>query len=102
MIIKKNWTTEKTISSGVASYEPMIGGDENPFRVPLAYERKYVLAANESDYIEAPTGEAFYPNAVVGYSKVTVKPLSNPNVTKSATGYNVYEFYTAKDFPTRV
>lgn len=92
----------KLISSGVASYEPINGGDENPFRKPLAYERRYILAANESDYIEGPTGEAFYPNPVVGYSKVTVKPISNPNVRESASGYSVYEYYTSKDFPTRM
>ena len=92
----------RQISSGVASYEPLIGGDENPFRTPVAYEERRFLAANIEDYIETPTGEAFFPSAQVGYSRVTVRPLSDENVTETAPGYQVHEFYTAKDFPTKV
>lgn len=90
----------RVISSGVASYEPLIGGDENPFRMPIAYEERRILAANVEDYIEAPTGESFYPSPNVGYSKVTVRALDNVNINETAVGFQVHEFYTAKDFPT--
>lgn len=62
-----------TISSGVATYEPMIGNDENPFRTPVPY----VAAASSGhipaieDYQETPFGEIFFPSASVGYSNVT-------------------------------
>jgi len=34
-----------TISSGVASYEPGIGGDENPLHVPIEYVEKIAPAS---------------------------------------------------------
>lgn len=90
----------KVISSGVAAYEPMLGGDENPFREMLhAYKVKNKLAPNDFMYDEGPIGESFYPGPSVGYRKVTVKSLSDPTTKKHATGKTVHEFYTAFDFP---
>lgn len=89
-------------SSGVASYEPMIGNDENPLRTPVFYDKKNLLLPDDHHYQEMPVGESFYPQPVVGYSKVTVSPLTYENVTKHAMGYEEYEFYTAKDFPILV
>jgi hypothetical protein len=95
-------TTEngKIISSGVAAYEPLTGGDENPFRLPVAFSQKLKLAADYDYYQEEPYGESFFPSASVGYSKVTVKNLARTNVTRHATGYVVNEFYTSRDYPT--
>lgn len=89
-------------SSGVASYEPQIGGDENPFRQPEANDVKHLLAADEKNFLETPFGEQFFPSPSVGYSKVTIKDLPRTGVTRTATGKVVHEFYTAKDFPTIV
>lgn len=90
-----------TISSGVASYEPIVGGEENPFRQPEFYEIKRKLASNQEFYQEKPYGESFFPAPVVGYSKVTVKTFYPQGVNvKNKTGAVVNEFYTAKDFPT--
>ena len=90
-------------SSGVASYEPLAGGDENPFRKPLFNKQDdRILHAEERTYIEGPIGEGFFPGSGVGYSKVTVKNLSYQNVTKHATGKVIHEFYTAKDCPVAV
>lgn len=89
------------ISSGVASYEPIVGGEENPFRQPIAFgntEQNY-LTPGEEYYTEEPLGESFYPSAVVGYGKVTVQ-TTVPGVTLHGTGSSEYTFYTAKDFPT--
>ncbi|XVJ66898.1 MAG: hypothetical protein HEQ40_12290 [Lacibacter sp.] len=90
-----------TISSGVASYEPMIGNDENPFRQPVKYKSKVGIGLNNFLYVEEPYGESFFPAPSVGYSKVTVRSLgSGDAVTVNRIGYIESEFYTAKDFPT--
>lgn len=91
----------RIISSGVAAYEPIVGGDENPFKEPVFYSEKNLLVASDDYYMEKPFGESFFPGASVGYSKVTVKNLQHEGVTKNATGRVEHEFYTAKDFPTQ-
>lgn len=88
------------ISSGVASYEPMIGGDENPFHIPVEYTESIApLAPVTMGYTEEPLGESFFPSAEVGYSKVTVRSINTAN-RRSANGYEETKFYTAYDFPT--
>lgn len=89
----------KTISSGVASYEPAIGGEENALKKPVFYEEKAMLAPNNNYYSELPLGESLYPSPQVGYSEVKVKNLDREKVTRTATGYTLSKFYTAKDFP---
>jgi hypothetical protein len=91
-----------TISSGVASYEPALGGDENPFKQPDFYTEEKVLAPDDSFYKEHPYGESFFPSPSVGYSRITVKNIQYANVKRNATGKVVHEYYTAKDFPTIV
>lgn len=91
---------ERTVSSGVASYEPMIGNEENPFRLPLSYSKQNYLIPDDRFYIEEPFGEMFFPGAGIGYSSVTVRNIRYANVNAHATGRVVNEFYTAKDFPT--
>lgn len=95
------------ISSGVASYEPGIGSEENPFREILQYKNQLPLASAIYGSLEMPTLEAFYPSPVVGYSKVTVRSINrngNPKfankLVKSSIGSQVTEFYTARDYPT--
>jgi hypothetical protein len=94
----------KTISSGVASYEPSIGGEENPLRQPVPYLQKIKGALNNMFYLEQPFGESFFPAPSVGYSKVTVTNVdeSNSADNPNETGYSVSEFYTAREFPTLV
>lgn len=99
--VKKLLTDTLVISSGVASYEPFIGGEENPFREPVEYEEKVsVLAPKNFMYTEKPLGESFYPSAIVGYSKVRVRTIHTK--ARSANGWQETEFYTTKDFPTLV
>ncbi len=90
------------ISSGVASYEPMVGGDENPLRQPVKYtaDAGRLMPAIEF-YQEEPFGESFYPSPMVGYSKVTVNSI-HKDEGRSSKAEDVYEFYTAKDFPIEV
>jgi hypothetical protein len=116
-----DYTTQengRTISSGVAAYEPMQGGDEIAVRRGIREEQTMVLRSNQVQFKEYPFNEDFFPDAQVGYSKVTVKSLASavadqyPRQNLSAemqnyfgstgqgtTGAVVHEFYTAKDFP---
>jgi hypothetical protein len=91
-----------TISSGVASYEPMIGGEENPFHQPVRFSgRSAPLGPVTLGYVEEPLGETFFPSADIGYSKVRIHSINIKNV-KSANGYEETRFYTSYDFPTIV
>jgi hypothetical protein len=104
-------TTEKTngietvISSGVASYEPSIGGEENPFREIVSFSNKMPLASAQYGAIEMPMLEGLYPSAGVVYSKVTVRSIHRKGThgdssLRSAIGKQVTEFYTARDYPS--
>lgn len=93
----------RTISSGVASYEPMIGSEENSMKQPFYLgKNKWALGApDDRYYVEGPFGESFFPSPDIGYSKIKVSSIIPANATKSnKNGYKVYEFYTAKDYPT--
>lgn len=96
--------SERTISSGVASYEPSIGSEENPFQSILQVANKLPLGPTSFGAIEMPVLDAFFPAPVVGYSKVTVRSIKKNYETsdkkvRSGIGRQVTEFYTAKDFP---
>lgn len=99
--IKEN---NNTISSGVASYEPSLGGEENPFRQPIPYMQKIKGALNNLFYLEQPFGEQYFPGPSVGYRKVTERHIDETGTADSQNemGWKVHEFYTAKEFPTRV
>jgi hypothetical protein len=93
-----------TISSGVASYEPSIGGEENPWQSIINIEDELPLGPTSYGAVEMPVLDAFFPAPSVGYSKVTVTSIhagTNTNTKKSRSGIGrqVTEFYTAKDFP---
>lgn len=97
-----NYDLEDGRSSGVAIYEPQLGGDENPLRQPKFFSTKKLLVPDDHSYFEEPFGESFYPGASVGYSRVTVRnyiPSTANPVKRHGTGMVVHEFYTAKDFP---
>ncbi|MEN7550545.1 hypothetical protein AAG747_21675 [Rapidithrix thailandica] len=108
------------ISSGVATNEPILGGEENTLRYGKKYTQSVFLASNNNLYFEYPVNAAYYPGASVGYRKVTVKSLASgwlenremkyfddwfsktPDKSKlkfGSSGQTEHEFYTAKDFP---
>lgn len=96
---------EMKISSGVASYEPGIGSEENPFREIVSFNNKMPLASAQYGAIEMPILEGLYPAPSVGYSKVTVRSIHRKgthgdSAVRSAIGKQVNEFYTARDYPT--
>jgi hypothetical protein len=100
------YTLPDGTSSGVASYEPQLGGDENPWKKPVFFNKEKLLAPDDEHFMEEPFGECFFPSASVGYSRVTVQNIKrtdtngNSIVKHNATGKSVHGFYTSKDFPT--
>jgi hypothetical protein len=93
----------RTISSGVAMYEPMVGGDENPFRQPSPYVVQgmngHIPSINA--YQELPLAESFMPGTTVGYSRVLEKNI-HYNQGRKSKAMREYRYYTAKDFPVLI
>lgn len=110
----------KIISSGVAAYEPLIGGDENPLRYAKKFVESVPLRSNNNMYFEYPINEGSYPGPQVGYSEVRVTSLASASLagktvkyienifpkgeatSYGTTGSTLHEFYTARDFPVMV
>jgi hypothetical protein len=88
----------ETISSGVASWEPSIGGDENPHREIMRFVDHNKGGPYDFGAVEMPLGEMFYPSAMVGYSRVEVLSIHRDTVKNQPTR-QVIEYYTNKDFP---
>ncbi|AYL93830.1 hypothetical protein [Mucilaginibacter celer] len=91
-----------TISSGVATYEPAIGNDENALKTAVPYIQKIKGAINNYFNLEEPFVESLYPAPAIGYSKVTVRDVDQTGAILPQRGYSVHEFFTAKDFPVKV
>lgn len=89
-----------TISSGVASWEPSIGNDENPNKEILRFMDHNKGGPYDFGAVETPMGEMFYPAPIVGYSRVEVLSIHRDTV-KNLPTRQVTEFYTTKDFPFR-
>ncbi len=102
------YTNESGESNGVAAYEPTIGNEINPLRQPVEYTIKNEKMPDDQLYHIGPFGESFYEAPTIGYSGVKVRNLERKdglgakNVTRTATGWTVHEYYTSKDFPTIV
>lgn len=96
-----DYTLVDNSSSGVATFEPNDSA-ENPFVEPFYDNPIRLESPREVSYVEKPFGKTFFPNSKVTYSKVTVKNLDRNDITRHATGKVVTEFYTSKDFPTKV
>lgn len=90
------------ISSGVAAWEPAVGGEENCWKMPVTYQDRIKLAPDNSYYVEKPFGESLFPAPVVGYSEVKVQTINNSDNPRTGPGWSVYKFFTAREFPTRV
>ena len=99
-------------SSGVASYEPSEGADENAVRDAKPFTQKVLLSSDYRLFSELPALEAYYPAPIVGYSRVTERSLAseqardkaragNVPTRTSTVGPTVYEYYTARDFPVQ-
>ena len=93
--------SSRKISSGVATYEPLIGGEENPWRQPVFYDGQMGPGGPTSvESIEKPFGETLFPSPHVGYSSVKIYSNREKAVAlNTGNGYKQYEYFTAKDFP---
>ncbi|MEM6800515.1 MAG: hypothetical protein AAF696_03875, partial [Bacteroidota bacterium] len=89
----------RKISSGVASYEPMTGDDENPFYKQKTFEVRNPLSPDDVHALPAPILSSFYPAPNVVYSQVKVSDLDKAGVTGRKRGYTISQYYTAKDYP---
>ncbi|MCG8576377.1 MAG: hypothetical protein MI810_15930, partial [Flavobacteriales bacterium] len=98
-----SYTNEDGKTSGVADYEPLVGGEENALKKPIWYNANDQLInfQHRDAFLETPLCEAVYPAARVVYGRVVQKNLSNELVTEAQSGITVSRFYTAKDFPVR-
>lgn len=96
------YVLEDGTSSGVAAYEPLTGGEENPLKRPFRYSSKEFVFKNNNLYTEMPLGEEFFPAASVGYSRVLIE--NKANVDRTIAGEAIVEkcYYTAKDYPMQV
>ena len=101
--------TATYVSSGVAANEPMIGWEECALKqFDELWEQRKPLAANSFAFFERPYGSSFLPGASVGYGTVSVKahnPLGNQpvgaeQISRTATGKTVHQFFTTRDHPT--
>jgi hypothetical protein len=91
-----------TISSGVASWEPPVGGGELLLKEPVSLTEKVVLGPDNSYYVEKPFCESLFPSPVVGYSEVRVQSINNATNPRTGIGWTIHKFNTARDFPTIV
>lgn len=90
-------------SSGVASYEPLVGGEEIALRFPVDYIKENKLYVDDIFSLEKPYGEALFPNPQVIYSKVLVSPIvPDHDVTYNSLQPTLYEHYTTREFPLDV
>lgn len=99
----------RLISSGVAAYEPGVGSEENPNRLPIRVSKYDRVLPDEEMFDDGPLAESFFPAPVVGYSKVTIKSSGAlrdgngyPTSVAKGTSKTVQEFFTAHDFPVKV
>ncbi|NOQ74895.1 MAG: hypothetical protein GQ574_22970 [Crocinitomix sp.] len=103
------YTNEDGSTSGVADYEPIIGGEENALKSPKEYNpNDQLLNFQHQDlYLETPLMEALYPSPRIVYGRIEEKRTGHfPedvfvgfSTENSEVGITVTEHYTAKDFP---
>lgn len=89
------------ISSGVATYEPIIGGEENPWRELKPISMKKRQMPGLSSFYDYPQGESFFAGASITYSRVKVRNIvEDQNAPNNGT--TIHQFYTSRDFPVKV
>jgi hypothetical protein len=86
---------DENTSNGVASYEPEVGNNENPFYTFIAYDIARNRLPDERVYQKDPWGDLVFPGATVGYEKVTSQLFD-----ETVLGKTVDFFLTLKDSPT--
>lgn len=89
-------------SSGVATFEPFSGIEDNPLRQPVYSNASNNVLVNDKALVtHLPVGEALYPASSVGYSRITVFNNSSRDSEEFGNGINEEAFYTARDYPVK-
>ena len=93
----------REISSGVATTEPASMREENPLVEYLPRQSQSglnkLIYGLDRKQGEGPLGEGVLPGPSVGYSRVVVR---NIHAGRSAPGYSVSEYATARQYPMQV
>lgn len=103
----ENPSTEKRVSSGVATNEPLLSREENSL-IRLVNENdpyivEHVIAGEDIVQYEGMLGESLLPAPSVGYSRIIVRSIgvnTGSGTVVVNPGFSVYDFLTAKDYPT--
>ncbi len=96
------YENEDGSSSGVCTFEPAGGGEDNPFKMPVKSNQSDGFFFNDNSLISTlPIGETYFPSPSIGYERVTVYTNADRSPSKYGNGIKEYGFYTAKDFPVR-
>ncbi len=109
MIRTYDYTLENSsVSSGVATYGPLLGGDVIPYHEPVTYDKKSdqpqwarTLIPKNKYMIEKPFGELAFPTPTIGYSRVKINNKVPDSISSPGKGYTVKKYYTAKDYPVK-
>jgi len=95
--------TGNAISSGVATTEPASLREENPLVEYMARGNQTLLSKAiygiDRKQSEGPLGESILPAPSVGYARVVTR---NIHSGRSAPGYSVTEYATARQYPVQV
>jgi hypothetical protein len=92
----------KEISSGVASYEPENGGEENPWKQPIFFKDKNALMPDDNNFLMTPFGESLFPSGSIIYCEVKTIQNDVTGTPYVGTGYSKNKYYTFFDFPCSV
>ncbi len=88
-------------SSGIASNEPIEGGEENALvgflqKRNASSQEQTMAAGFDKSQFEGPIGQNILPSPTVGYSRVLIRNIhSGP----TNDGIQSFEYYTTKDYP---
>lgn len=89
------------VSSGVATNEPALVGEENILIRPLdRFNQGWldrVIAGRDKKQSEGPLGQGMYPSPSVGYRQVLVRNIHFDQ--RTAPAFSVKQFHTALDHP---
>lgn len=94
------YENEDGTSSGVTTNEPAAGREENALINLIPKKQRGLLgravAGRDKEQNEGPIGESILPGPSVGHSRIVIK---NIHTGKTGTGFQIHEFFTAKDYP---
>ncbi len=96
-------TNDRASTSGVASYEPVSGGEENPLYSLMTYQvadNRGKLPSENRNHIN-PLTDIAYPASVVGYEKVRTYFDGFQTSTAKNIGFEESTYHTAKKHPVK-